>query len=263
MMMTVTRALFASWMWTCLFVACAGLAAAEWTEEPIGSATPDQTLSGRWLVFQVTTAETKVPVLGAIETITRSIALHRLEQDGNRLSGPGVLCDLQSDMKPRLVETVYPPALIRALPQPRLDGELLMRNGKLVFHQPKETVVIGAKLENIENEPLPVDPADARVVDQDADGQPGVTVKVRGFVSGDVFVAQRNWAEFWVRQNGSGFAGDLLFETEQRILGATSSRLKTPTAAVPVPSKSYVHMVRLPQDATCRQARAVASTLSR
>ena len=246
-----------------LVVSWGSVSSAESSGSAMAAGTSSAAFSGRWLVLQVTTAATRVPVLGSIETITRSVALHELRQEGDRLFGPGILCDLQSDMKPRLVETVYPPALIQSLPQPRLDGRLISSDGKLVFHQPKETIVIGANLEDLEGEPLPTDPDDDRVVDQDADGKPGITVQVRGFVSGDVFVTQRNSAEFRVERSESGFAGRLRFNTEQNILGATSDRLKTPTPAVPVPSKSYVQMIQLAEDATCRQALHVASTLGR
>ena len=242
---------------------CSVTTRAESRGESSAETAPSAELSGRWLVLQVSTAATRVPILGSVETVTRSVALHKLEHVGDRLFGPGILCDLQSKTTPAVVRTEYPPALIQNLPQPRLDGRLVSKEGTLFFHQPRETIVIGADLDDLEREPLPADPADARVVDQDADGQPGVTVTVRGFVSGDVFVTQRNSSEFWGERNETGFTGALRFATEQNILGATSSRLTTPSPAVPVLSKSYVRMIQLAEHATCQQARQAAQTVGR
>jgi hypothetical protein len=87
------------------------------------------------------------------------------------------------------------------------------------------TQVLGARLENPENETLPVDAADPRVFDQDDDGHPGMTVRVEimGLISGEVYVVQRNRNRLIGTVISPGFIrGTIEWETEQVILGASS-----------------------------------------
>lgn len=54
-----------------------------------------------------------------------------------------------------------------------------------------ETVLLGAELSDPETDQLPDDASDHRVIDADADGNPGVTVTVSGMFGGQVYLVQR------------------------------------------------------------------------
>ncbi|MEZ4437466.1 MAG: hypothetical protein R3B72_00125 [Polyangiaceae bacterium] len=223
-------------------------------------AVADEDLSGVWVMTQVTVSEASVPVVGTIHPVTTVVSLLRLKDDGKRLRGKGDLCQIEVDSGSSFVTTKLPAAFIRSLPRPQLEAKLDRQDdGTRRLRQAKRTVVVGAKLERPDTDPLPTEPKDARVIDQDGDGKPGVTVLIEGIVSGEIYVTQRSWTRLSGTQVGrEGFAGSVEFGNEQSILEATSSMLDDPPDQRPLPDKSWFRMTRLSGDATCATARAVA-----
>ncbi|MEZ4451797.1 MAG: hypothetical protein R3B09_20205 [Nannocystaceae bacterium] len=215
----------------------------------------ERDLSGRWLLAQVTTTVATVPVLGDIEARTRVVALQDLRHDGRRLRGAGTLCRLDIDSGTRFVTTTLPLAFKLSLPRPVVDA--VLEDGGATLRTGRQLVVVGARLERPEDEPLPTSPDDPRVVDQDRDGRPGVTIRIRGIVRGSIYVAQRSWTRLrGARRADGGYAGAVDFGTEQVVLGATSSRLDTPPPARPLPSASRFELVPVPAETTCAEALA-------
>jgi len=224
-------------------------------------AAAESDLSGRWVMAQFSVTVAEVPVVGKIYATSRTVTLHDLEQDGDRLHGPGVLCQLELDSGSTFVTTKLPEAFKRSLPRPHIDARLgTDEGGNVTFRQGRRTVVVGAKLDDPSKDPLPRKPSDPEVFDQDRDGHPGVTIAIDGIVSGEIYVAQRSWTKLAGSMVGrEGFAGRLEHDSEQNILEATSSMLDDPPPQKPLPSKSWFRMTRLGADATCKTARAVAA----
>src|SRR5690606_15974902 len=167
-------------------------------------------------------------------------------------------CQVEMVSSSQLVRTELPLAFRRILPAARLDARLERVGAELRLHQGPSTVVLGAKLENPRRDPLPTSADDPRVYDQDRDGHPGVTVRVAGVVSGEVYFAQRGVTELRGRREGRVFSGRVHFKTEDAILGASSALLKMRTNTRPDYERSTFRLVPVPPGTTCSEARGLA-----
>ncbi len=218
------------------------------------------TFDGRWVFVQRMTTSASVPVVGDIEATTSVISLHDLEDADGRLRGEGKLCRITIDSGTDLVETILPKAFRNSLPPPRIDAALEIEDGAVKLRQDKRVVVVGARLGDPEREALPTSSKDSRVFDQDRDDKPGVTIRIGGLVTGDMYVVQRSWTRldggYW--KDGT-FGGRLAFGSEQVVLGSTSPFLGDPPKARPVAHKSWFRLARLADDASCKDARRVGA----
>lgn len=216
------------------------------------------TFDGRWVFVQRMTSVASVPVVGDVEATTTVLSLHDLVDDDGHLHGQGKICQIEIDSGSDLVETIIPIAFRKALPPPVVDAQIGLEDGVLKLRQAKRTVVVGAKLEDVDGEALPTKPTDPRVFDQDSDERPGVTIRVEGLVSGDMYIVQRSWTKLdgALLTDGS-FGGRLSFSTEQVVLDSTSPFLGDPPKSRPLPKKSWFRIARLDKDATCKDARRV------
>jgi hypothetical protein len=227
---------------------------------PYATATELGPYTGRWALRQTTTTVAEVPVIGKVYATTTAISLHKLKHKGEQLKGKGRLCKLDLDSGSSLVKTVMPEALLNALPPPRLGGILREQDGALRFTQQRQIIVLGAKLDDPAGGLLPRGLGDSRIVDQDGDGHPGVTVRVSGIVSGEIRVVQRSWTELVSTSvSPNRIDGAVRFGNEQVILDATSSMLKSPPPASPDWSRSTFRLVRLSDGAKCGDAIAALS----
>lgn len=215
-------------------------------------------LDGRWVFLQRTVTVADAPVIGKIYATTTAISVHDLVEAGGHLHGNGTLCSLTLDSGTSFVRTILPPALRNVLPKPKINAKLTYEDGKLLYADAPPPVVLGAKVASI-GEALPTQSSDARVVDSDGDGHPGVTVRVEGIVSGEIYVVQRNVAVFdgALRVDGS-FAGSIRHGMSQVVLGATSSRLVDGPKSYPVDKGSFFRLAPLPKAATCDDAAKLA-----
>lgn len=221
-----------------------------------GAAAERGALAGRWALLQVTATTAQVPVIGRVRAATRALSVHELRVQDDRLRGAGELCDVQVDSGSRVVRTVLPRAFIQALPPPVIDAEIAQDEGGLRLRQGRRTLVVGAHLDQPDAEPLPGDAADRRVIDQDRDGRPGMTINVQGLVRGEIYVVQRSWSALEGRADAEGgFRGQVAFGSEQRVLGATSRLLRGAPPSAPDPARSFFRLVRLPDGGGCAAAR--------
>lgn len=104
------------------------------------------------------------------------------------------------------------------------------KDGKLRIVRPRSPTGIGIHLADPANDPLPNDPNDPRIADDDHDGKPGVTVhiKVTDTLSGDLYIARREIFEYEVTgQDDGSLTGTVSDHSEQLIVGATNDIFKT------------------------------------
>ncbi|MEM6789421.1 MAG: hypothetical protein AAF715_18010 [Myxococcota bacterium] len=238
-------------------LATATLAGAGVFMAPVDVVEAKRDLGGKWVVASVTTTVAKVPVVGKIYAKTNTVVLHDLKQDGQRLRGGGQLCRLDIDSGSKFVDTKLPEKFKKALPPPFFDGVLTENDeGEATVRTGRRLVVMGARLAKPSRDDLPRDAEDKRVVDQDRDGNPGVTISIDGIVSGDIHVATRSWTRFLGSvQSDRAIRGKVFFDQEQSILGTTTSMLDEPPETKPVPNKSWFRMVRVANDFNCGDAR--------
>ena len=143
--------------------------------EPVGDGASLPDLSGTWAQVQIFSEVADFPILGKKTRTTTIVLLLRLEQKGRNIKLREEYCTADIDSGTRMVSTSLPDAFLRSLGKPRRTALLERGDGGIRFIQPTTTDVRGARLENIETDPLPTKADDPRLVDQDGDGKPGIT----------------------------------------------------------------------------------------
>lgn len=214
---------------------------------------------GRWALLQVSMTVAEVPMLGPVKTATTIVSIHELTHEGNRLKGKGQRCSLSIEGERGLLTTTLSKALLEALPEPNIDAQLALVNGRMTFFHMTQTTVLGAKLER-PTDPLPGDPADPRVFDQDKDRKPGVTMSIKGMAEGDIHLVQSSWARLdGIYRSDQTFAGVVRHGLTQLILGATVPLLQNPPKNVPIIDGSRFRMGRFPEGG-CPEAIELSKT---
>jgi len=217
--------------------------------------TPLPDISGTWAQLQVTTSVVDLPVIGDIVSTTTAVLVLDIAQSGSNVTVTEQVCDIDLSSSSKRVRTVFPEAFTRAV-SGRKKRARIARDGSVVrFTQKRDYAYLGAKLSR--SGALPDDPDDPRVYDQDKDGHPGVTVRVRGAVDGDIYVVQRSWDEMRGAMTGADrIDGHVKWHTEQSVLGATSIFLKSSPDSQPhsSPARNYFRTTRLPDGTGCAHA---------
>lgn len=205
-------------------------------------------VSGIWNVEVATVGIAKIPVVGEIRTTTRSGLSVRIIQNGDQLELVGTTEYIRIESSSSVVRTIIPDAFVRSIPEMRRKGHLRRTGRGYQMFFPQHWEVTGANLSDPARESLPTSSSDRRVIDQDGDGHPGVTVKVEGVVSGDIYVIQRGWDEWTIDvpsgENKESLRGSIRWGMEQVILDATSRLLKRPPETRPDHNQSTLRFHR-------------------
>ena len=219
--------------------------------QAIGETGPSEValdLSGVWAMVQITSEIAKIPIVGNRTRTTTTYLRLIIEQTGDALSILETNCGTNIDDGTVMVSTTIPDAFLRSLGVTERAAHLESVSEadpstgnpsperRIVF--PWSTQVLGARLEDPENDALPTDAADPRVFDQDNDGHPGMTVRVEimGLIGGEVYVVQRNSNRLIGTVVSPGFIqGTIEWETEQVILAASSPFLASGGQGSPDP----------------------------
>jgi len=213
---------------------------------PAASASLD--LSGVWAMIQIASEIMQIPIVGERTRTTATYLRLTIDQSGATLAILETHCATNIDDGTMMVNTTIPDAFLRSLSVTERVARLELAsdasqstddrssNPRIVF--PWATQVLGARLRDPENEALPTDVADPRVFDQDSDGHAGMTVRVEimGLIRGEVYVVQRNRNRLVGTVVSPGFIkGTIEWETEQVVLGASSSFLESAGQGIPDP----------------------------
>lgn len=210
-------------------------------------------LGGTWAQEFVTASTSRVPVVGEVDSVARTFLLVEIAQEGRALRISSRVCAMEMDTG-SVVRTEIPRAFVRALPARTNRARLLERDGSWSIRDWSTFEVIGADLPDPQNTPLPRRAGDPYIVDQDGDGHPGMTVNIRGMVSGEIYVVQRGWSELDATTvNADRIDGAVRWSMEQRVLGASRWMLDSepPTWPSTNPAASYFRTVRLADGAGC------------
>ncbi|MBN1945662.1 MAG: hypothetical protein JW797_08285 [Bradymonadales bacterium] len=192
-------------------------------------------LSGSWAQQETTTTWANVPLLGEVQTVMVNTVRLDLTQNGNRLEGTAEVCGLVSLDTGNATRTIIPDSFVRAIgPSLRRAVVEPVDSGGVRYRQERYTRVMGVDLENPETDPLPDRKDDPRVLDDDQDGNPGVTVQVEGMVNGEIYLVQRHWKELCGDVlSDDHIQGYLLWDTDQQIVDASSFLLRrNPTTRI-------------------------------
>lgn len=122
--------------------------------------------------------------------------------------------------------------------------------------RPETPTPIGIKLDD-PDEPLPMDPKDPRITDDDHDGKPGVTVKLTlyGQLETEIYIARREIFSYnlTLQENGE-LIGTVTDRSEQLVVGSPLAFLRGPNSPTQHPdlSLSPIHLIPIDQDMDCK-----------
>ena len=225
-------------------------------------------VSGSWVLVEVMPAVIDLPIVGPVEMTTITAFLVRIEQVGAELTLKRTYCFQEVRTTPPLVTTVIPDLFVASLGPDSLTAWLEETPEGWRFVQPLYVDVRGACLVDPEHEDLPTEATDPRVVDQDGDGHPGLTIRVAlaGLLGGDAYVVNRTCTalEGWVLEDGSIY-GAIHWSSEQNVIAARDPLLLASYVYTldPNPAKHFFLFRRISEPDPCRAIRdSLANLLS-
>jgi hypothetical protein len=211
-------------------------------------------------MLQVYPSIALVPMVGP-STQTNYVVLQcDVVQDDLSLTISNRYCfSIVEDTSP-LSDTEIPDAFMQSLHPAPCNATLQEEEGEFTFHQEKQIEIRGAVLDNPETDELPTDPDDPRVIDQDEDGFPGLTVNINllGLSDEQIYVVQRFQYELDGRVvSPDRIEGLIQWTDEQEILAATNQMLLAGAESEPDPdpSKHVFVMLRAQEDWSCEWLR--------
>ncbi len=225
---------------------------------------PPPVLSGVWALKQVLASVVNYPMIGPVDTVYTNYILVEITGDGTSLLSTEQVCAIDVEAETQLQQTVIPDAFVESMVLKEKSIQLLPKTDGYAFYQPKFYEIQGVELEDVENEPLPTEADDPRVIDQDQDGHPGLTVLVTGAINGEIYVVSRGHRTLrGPLASPLGIEGLIEWEEVQNTIGASSDILNTSPDSVthPDPQRSYFQLVPVDMGTTCDEIKAQKENL--
>jgi len=200
-------------------------------------------LSGTWVAR----------VVGSLQVSALGTTLHpqnvfyiltTISQSGSSVIADGRYCDrTEIDDKGTLVPVIIPDKWAHTEKPVHRNGSYSPGNdGVPVLNFPELVEVAGAVLASPSTDPLPTDPADPRLLDEDGDGHPGITVNLSGIAPGSLYSVQRQTTSVVaVAVAPDRLEGALTFSSSQVVVDSNPSTLKD----------LYAHSVSAPDLTAC------------
>jgi hypothetical protein len=222
---------------------------------PQNPGTPDPAngdLTGTWAFF--TKYRSNVQGFGAPQ-ISRGLNIHEVTQDGEIITVTETLCAINVVTVDGGTKIDLGPGFVTSQPTVTRTGTVVASGNAYDVSLEATYVARGVTLADPASDPLPTDPADPSIGDWDGDGNPGLTLLLDGFVSGQLFVIQRDFAAFaGAQESVDKVEGLATWGTEQVFLGANPEYLLdlvSPAQPDPDPSLHTFQMVRVPAGTDC------------
>jgi hypothetical protein len=224
-------------------------------------------ISGRWAYLEVQSLLVTSSFTGDFSNRVVSLQLFEVSQNGTELSIEASWCDRFVVDPEAPVRAVLPAEFVAALTDATLEGSYSQdAEGAWHFEVPTWYQSEGAELEDITDpELLPTEPDDPAVVDQDQDGQPGMTVELQGVMQGSTYVVQ--WARLsldGIPVSDDRIQGALDFDAREIVLASEPAMIRDlvePSTPNLDGCASFFVLVRLPEDADCATINEQRETL--
>ena len=217
-------------------------------------------LAGRWAHFDVVAYEDEL-----MRTLIISTGFADLEVRDGELWNVQRFChaDTVSDQD---IEVSISDEATSAIVPVDTPVEVTMEDGRLRVVRPATPTGIGIDLEDPANDPLPTDPDDPRITDDDGDGNPGVTSRIvlTEEIQGELYLARREIFAYDVTQESPDrMVGTISDNSEQLILGASNDIFLTPAQweQVDDPERNPVIWQRVDDDWDCERLAAERAEL--
>lgn len=149
----------------------------------------------------------------------------------------------------------------QAIQPPSTPVEVTEADGRLAFFRPETPSGIGVQLEDPFTDPLPTDPDDPRISDDDGDGNPGVTARitVSDELEGEIYLARREIFAYDVTEQPDGsLTGVVHDRSEQLVVGASDDLFLTDAEWVQHPDRDKSPIILEPVETSwdCDRLRA-------
>ena len=217
-----------------------------------GEPTPEQveSLVGRYAHYDVVAYEST-----DMKTLIISYGFTDLAMKDGSLMATESFCHAEH-RGDQPIETTISDAATSAIKPIAAKVDVSLRNGKLHLERPPTPTGIGIEFADPANDALPTDPNDPRTVDDDGDGNPGITVhvKVTEELQGDIYIARREIFQYEVtQQKNLSLIGTVTDNSEQLIIGASNPMFITRAEWIQVPdlNKSPIVLVPVEQSWDC------------
>ncbi|MFP4597071.1 MAG: hypothetical protein ACLFVJ_02400 [Persicimonas sp.] len=220
-------------------------------------------VSGLWAQKVVTTTLSDVPIIGDVTSRTVSLQLLEIHQDGADLELTSRTCSIDVNSSVSVIRTEIPDRFIAAIGKVQRPASLVEQDGGFKLVVPERVEVLGARLRQPREEYLPSDAEDPRVYDHDKDGHPGMTVRVRGMIDGELYLVHRGMDRLVGTLDGDQVQGRVRWKQEQSVIDSTSIFLGDPpdSQAHPDASRNKFHMKRLDEASSCKAVVAAKTKL--
>lgn len=223
-------------------------------------------LTGVWATRVVNAQDFESMILGKEIVYITTLTRVDVTQNGKTTTSTNKVCAIElTPFKGN--QTLYPEAALAAIAEETNTADIGGDGAIGATYTPKHRVqLVGWKASgNAETEALPTDPKDTRILDPDGDGKPGVTLKVMGILSGDVYAVNRSIIDLSGKiDTKDRISGTSHTEQLQVIVDANPQLLKQAVTATPNAdvTKSTFTMVRLSAgNDTCAAIRQNKDTL--
>lgn len=221
------------------------------TTKPAAATMAD--ISGTWVARMSGAQIVTAPAVGSIYVESVFFMLYHLRQSGEVVTVEGHYCDrTEVDPPGALVPVLVPAAWAHTEKAIRRSGTFVVgAAGYPVLTLPPVIEIAGALLGS-PTDPLPTQVGDARVIDEDHDANPGITVVLNGqAISGSVFVVQRQTTSVSaIAVAPDRFEGGLSFQSEQTVMASQPTNIASlygmsKTSSNPAPCASRFAMVKV------------------
>ncbi len=207
------------------------------------TSTPGGHLAGRYAHYDVVAYEGEL-----LKTLIISYGFTDLTVDDGELVAKESFChaDQETDQP---IETSISDEATQAIKPRKVAVEVSTKDGRTSFFRPETPTGIGIDLEDPANDVLPDDPNDPRIADDDNDGNPGITVriKVTDTIQGELYIARRERFAYDVAEQADrSLTGTVEDHSEQLILGATDPIFITKDTWKQVPDRAKSPIILKP-----------------
>jgi hypothetical protein len=181
--------------------------------EPLGAE-----LVGRWAHYDVVAYQDDL-----FKTLIISYGFNDFSLVDGRIVDQAQFC-FSEQRTDQPIETSFSDAATQAIKPPPTPIEVDVVDGVLRIRRPATPTPVGIRLDDPANDPLPTDPTDPRIVDDDGDGKPGVTVSIRvsDDLTGELYIARREiFAYEAFLTEPDVLTGTVTDDSEQLVIGAS------------------------------------------
>lgn len=175
-------------------------------------------LLGRWAHYDVVAYED-----GVLKTLIISYGFNDFTESDGRIIDTSRFC-FSEQRTDQPIETSLSDAATQAIVPPSTPVEVDLVDGALRVRRPFTPTPVGIRLEDPATESLPADPDDPRIVDDDGDGNPGITVTIRvtDDLTGELYIARREIFSYEVVLDAPDLlTGTVTDRSEQLVIGAS------------------------------------------